>query len=348
MRDGLVGGYLPCLRFVYVEADEAWTELLAFAPFEAGSISAWYRLTRIKGGKLVESQYFGKGADVAANRTSARDFYRDLTALKAGWDRVLQPAMSLDVPDERLSNIARHSLIRILMSNAQNGADALRMWGLAPSETIRPRPVETPTHGVILGMPRTTDDGEVSATLSSDYAYSLVREDRIREALLTVYSTLAHQYTRGMWLATETRNPLTDDAAAPWTPMAQATAPLMIRALLVFEDPDAEILWLGKGMPRQWMEDDKLSFIDGAPTRWGRVSFAFDSRRLKEHRIACRVTFPKEGIAAETRLRVRSHDAALIRSVIVNNKGWRQFDPAGGTISLPAGMGGEVLIDVRY
>ncbi len=348
VRDGLVGGYLPCLRFVYPEADGAWTELIAFAPFETTSVAAWYRLTRYENAKPGESRYFGKGIDAAADTTAAQDFYRDLVALKTGWDQVLQPAMSLDVPDARLTNMARHSLIRLLMSKSQDGTEALQAWGQSPLATAKLRPSLAPAHGCLLGMPKTEHDDEVATALSGDYAYALIREDHIREALLTTYSTLAHHYTRGMWLATDTRHPLTSEAADGWTATAQSIAPLMIRWLLVFEDPNADILWLGKGMPRHWLENDKLSFIDKAPTRWGRVSFALDSRRQKEHRIAARVTFPKDGIAAETRLRLRAHDAAPIRSVAVNDKGWRQFDAASGTITLPAGMSGEVLVDVRY
>ncbi len=33
VRDGLVGGYLPILRFVYPESEGNWTEMIAFAPF---------------------------------------------------------------------------------------------------------------------------------------------------------------------------------------------------------------------------------------------------------------------------------------------------------------------------
>ncbi|MEI9903917.1 MAG: hypothetical protein WDN06_07985 [Asticcacaulis sp.] len=57
-----MGGYLPCVRFVYPETSGAWTELLAFAPLSGasgrgGAVPVWYRVARIEGGKLAWAKY---------------------------------------------------------------------------------------------------------------------------------------------------------------------------------------------------------------------------------------------------------------------------------------------------
>ncbi len=54
--DGLVGGWLPVLRFVYPEKAGDWTEMLAFAPFRVENGNdrvqpVWYRMVRVEGGR---------------------------------------------------------------------------------------------------------------------------------------------------------------------------------------------------------------------------------------------------------------------------------------------------------
>jgi hypothetical protein len=60
--DGLVGGYLPILRFVYPEGPDAWTEMLAFAPLRIANGNdrvqpVWYRIVHIENGVLKWAHY---------------------------------------------------------------------------------------------------------------------------------------------------------------------------------------------------------------------------------------------------------------------------------------------------
>ncbi len=43
-------------------------------------------------------------------------FYSDLVDLKNGWDDKLKQSMKIDVPDERVANMARFSLVRAIMT----------------------------------------------------------------------------------------------------------------------------------------------------------------------------------------------------------------------------------------
>lgn len=587
---GLVGGYLPVLRFVYPDADGSWTELLAFAPFRIINDNTrvqavWYRVTRVERGGVAWSRYIDsyqlfppRAAD------DARTFYSDLAMLKARWDDLLQPGMQIDIPDARLSNLTRHSLIRAMMTRVgdapkygavdknyggnehdgfpdtftvdtaamiewglleragryidnyfgayvrddgsilyrgpetgqfgrmltvlaqyanaggsrdlllrhrkridaitqvllamraraltlpaadpaygmlagwseadsaldpeparymqpyfsnsteaargfrdlgkvwetigvQNGDESLVAWGrklidearalrhdidtsigkstlgidgrsvlpaiagvAEPFHVVVQRDRLDPQHrsyraymemmhsgslpagkvrnivdyranhrDVLLGIPTAYGFGtrEVAGFLLYGHVYGLIQHDMIREALLATYSDVAHQYTRGMWTAPETRRPLLEEDAAPYCSPAQLVAPLLIRWLLIFEDPESDILWLGKGMPREWLEHGKRASVTGATTKWGRIGFSITST-LQRRSISAHIDLPANGLNAETRLRLRVPDATPIKSVTLNGRRWTQFEAAGEYVVIPARTGGPIDINVRY
>jgi len=207
-------------------------------------------------------------------------------------------------------------------------------------------------NGVVLGMPGgalalgAKKHLYTGGMLSADYGYALIETDRIREALLFLYSEMANQYTRGTWFAPEEREPV----AVDWTQysvVAELTVPAMVRWLLVFEDPESDVLWLGRGIPTKWLEDGKTVSVTDAPTKWGRVGFSMTSHINGGH-IVAQVTLPGSGLSAETRLRLRSGSAHHIQSVTLNGTSWSNFDPATETIVIPAGTSGDVRIVARY
>jgi hypothetical protein len=134
-------------------------------------------------------------------------------------------------------------------------------------------------HDIILGIPTVYgyDTHEWGGFLSYGHAYGLLQHDFVREYLLTLYSLMAHQYTRGTWTAPETRLVDPKRFAAPYCTPAQMVAPLLTRWMLVFEEPAADTLWLAKGTPRAWLEDGQTIAVTRAPTPWGRL-------RLEESR----------------------------------------------------------------
>ena len=151
----------------------------------------------------------------------------------------------------------------------------------------------------------------------------------------------------GQWLAPETRRPLLNEDAAPYCSPAQLIAPLLTRWLLVFEDPAREILWLGKGVPRDWLADGKHVHVMTARTRWGLVDYAIDSN-VGRRSMSARVVLPEQGVAAETRVRLRVPLDAKIKSVTLNGRAWRQFDAASEVIVIPPRTGGDLRFQVRY
>jgi len=124
--DGLVGGYLPVLRFVYPDDDRNWTEMLAFAPLRVVNGNdrvqpVWYRLSRIENGELRWAKYIDSYHPFPP-RTGydSQAFYRDLLALSGGWQKLLRQGMSIDLPEERVGNMARFALVREMMTRVHD------------------------------------------------------------------------------------------------------------------------------------------------------------------------------------------------------------------------------------
>jgi hypothetical protein len=128
------------------------------------------------------------------------------------------------------------------------------------------------TLGVVANVERPHPNGrDILGFISYGYAQALLRLDRIEEYILFLYSHRYHDHSRGGWTAGEVAGITGDDAL--FCIPAQQTIPLLVRWMLVFEDPDADKLYFGRALPRQWVASGKPIGIEHAPTRWGRVSY---------------------------------------------------------------------------
>ncbi len=204
-------------------------------------------------------------------------------------------------------------------------------------------------HDIILGVPTAYGfkTNELAGFLTYGHAYGLLQFDYVREYLLTLYSIMAHQYTRGTWTAPETRNIDPEVMAAPYCTPAEMVVPMMTRWMLVFEDPESETVWLAKATPTAWLEDSKTISVSEAPTRWGRIGYSLTSR-LSEGKVEALISLPASGFAAAVKLRIRVPQENTVRSVTVNGKPWTEFDPSQGTITLPPHLSGKVAATISY
>jgi len=587
--EGLVGGWLPVLRFVYPEPDGNWWELVAFAPPRMDNANdwiqpVWYRVARVEQGELKWARYFDSYHPYPPRTESEPEpFFKDLEGTRRYWEHMTATRMRIDIPDERLGNMARLSIVRDIITRVGNepkygvfdknyggnehdgfpdtfNADTTAMleWGLpnlardyidnyfskfvrddgailyrgpetgqfgrmltvvaqyadytgdtALLVRLRPRidavtkillgmrrkarnlPPDNPAFGLlagwseadacldpdpqrymqpyfgnsteavrgfrdmgrawerigkakpdaelekwgqtlqkeaaalredlqrgiersvmrdqappafpgiagekelftdalkrdplhplfrsyrtymemlfsgnltreqvemvvnyraahrdtILGVPTAYGYAthEMAGFLSYGHAYGLLQHDFVQRFLLSLYSLMAHQYTRGGWVAPETREVSGERPAAPYCTPAQVVVPMLTRWMLAFEDPESETVWLAKGTPRAWLEDGKTIAATGVPTRYGRLGFKLVSS-LKTDEVKGEVSLPPD-FRARIKIRCRVAGGRRISSIAVNGRPWKEFDAAEETITLPSGLSGKQVFTVRY
>jgi len=119
------------------------------------------------------------------------------------------------------------------------------------------------------------DSRDILGFISYGYATALLLLDRVDEFTLFLYSHRYHDHSRGQWIATEVAG--TFGGAGDENPFANPAAmtiPILMRIALVLEDPDDDVLYVGRGVPTAWLQTGKDISIQQAPTRWGRVDFS--------------------------------------------------------------------------
>lgn len=191
------------------------------------------------------------------------------------------------------------------------------------------------TLGVVANVERPHPDGrDILGFISYGYAQMLLRLDRIEEYLLFLYSHRYHDHTRGSWTAGEVSG-LDGDTALFCIP-AQQTIPLLVRWMLVLEDSDEDRLYLAKGVPRDWVVSGKEISIDGAPTRWGRVTLKMVSNRSTKI-ITARATLAKSGSPKEVHLKLRLPIGNTLQTVTVNGQPATVGGVHKNTVIIPSG-----------
>ncbi len=146
--------------------------------------------------------------------------------------------------------------------------------------------------GELLAMTRFT--GHLDDWPFWHQADGLVCHDRISQYLLGYFAHLAHHQTPGTFTAYE-QVPIRGYGfrreSADYCVPAELTVPMMTRQMLAFEERDAEVLWLCRAVPRDWLRQEL--FFHGASTRWGEISLDLKpSDDLR--RFAVRITIDSE------------------------------------------------------
>jgi hypothetical protein len=176
--------------------------------------------------------------------------------------------------------------------------------------------------GVVANVGAPSRQGrDILGFVSYGQALSLLLQDRIDEFVLFMYTHRYHVHTRGAWNAGEVTDIV--GGGAIFCIPAQLTIPSIMRWALVLEDPDNDVLYLGRGVPRAWIGTGKEIGIHQAPTRWGRVDFVvqhatpelpFDGAKIRAQiRFADRVPY-------EIHVKLRLPDGQSLTSVKVNGR----------------------------
>jgi hypothetical protein len=174
------------------------------------------------------------------------------------------------------------------------------------------------TLGVVANIERPHPEGrDILGFISYGYAQMLLRLDRVEEYLLFLYAHRYHDHTRGSWTAGEVSG-VGGDTALFCIP-AQQTIPLLVRWMLVLEDSDEDRVYFGKGLPREWVASGKQIRIDGAPTRFGKVSFSMAADRAAK-KINAKIELAKAGGVKEVQLKLRMPSANAVQRATVNGR----------------------------
>ena len=179
------------------------------------------------------------------------------------------------------------------------------------------------TLGVVANVEPPHPNGrDILGFISYGYAEALLRLDRIEEYLLFLYAHRYHDHSRGSWTAGEVSG-ITGDGALFCIP-AQQTIPLLVRWMLVYEDKDEDLLFLGRGVPRKWLGSGKTIAVEQAPTRWGRVNYRVERRQPNQY--AAKVSLSGGGLPRALEVSFRLPDGKPLRRLTVNG---REVEPAG-------------------
>ncbi|MBN1851379.1 MAG: NPCBM/NEW2 domain-containing protein [Pirellulales bacterium] len=115
------------------------------------------------------------------------------------------------------------------------------------------------------------------------------------------------------------------------------------RIMLASERGDA--LWLAPFVPSAWMTDGNRIAIRKAPTRFGRVDYTLESA-VARRRIDATIEPPTREPPRCMILRVRHPNGESMRSVTVDGKSHRDFDPGKETVTLiPSGSTMHIRVD---
>jgi hypothetical protein len=118
------------------------------------------------------------------------------------------------------------------------------------------------------------------------------------------------------------------------------------RNMLVMEDFGG--LLLARATPRAWLEQGKRISVRNAPTHFGMVSYEIVSD-ADHGKIAATVVMPTRDLPGAAALRLRHPKGLPMKSVTVNGKAWKDFDPAGEVVLfLLEEARGTVTVEAAY
>jgi hypothetical protein len=204
----------------------------------------------------------------------------------------------------------------------------------------------TTTIGVVANVGRPNPNGRaILGFISYGYAQMLLRLDRIEEYLLFLYAHRFHDHTRGSWTAGEVAG-ITGGTALFCIP-AQLTIPLLVRWMLVFEDSDADRLYLGKALPRDWVGSGQEIAIEAAPTRWGRVDYRMTPKGSGQL-LATVSLHGTNASPSELQVKFRLPAGKSIQSITSNGKPVEVTGPHKDTAAIKTGGGKHFEVVASY
>ncbi len=132
--------------------------------------------------------------------------------------------------------------------------------------------------------------------------------------------------------------------AAHFKTSDEANAVMWLRCLLVYAP--ADVLHLGKALPRAWFADGLSIAAERVVTRFGLVSVAYESA-ADQGRIRAAVRLDLRSPPKQTLVRFRHPAAAPLKAVTVNGQPHPAFQAASGDVDV-TGLRGELALQAEY
>ena len=184
----------------------------------------------------------------------------------------------------------------------------------------------------------------ISTRAPFGFAYGLLQHDMVEHYLLHYFAVSAHAYDRGTWTTPESAN-IVDrgEPALPYAVTGVHTAPMYLKWMLAFEEPETRTLWLAKATPRDWLETGQQPIAAyNLTTRYGRVSLHLQATATP-YTVHASVHLPPSFATpgsqplggVRLRVRVPLAQAGRMSSVTVGGKAWSEFDAAEETVNFP-------------
>ena len=185
----------------------------------------------------------------------------------------------------------------------------------------------------------------IATPTSYGFAHALLQHDEVEKFLLHYFAISAHGYTRGTFTTPESSDLADRDTApAQYASAGVVAAPIYLKWMLCFEEPQTRTLWLGKAVPRDWLVAGEVPIVaERMTTRYGRVSLSLAVASGDGYSVKANVTLPPsfatKGPAGGVRLRIRAPlaHAGKLSQVTVGGKAWSAFDAAEETVDIAAG-----------
>lgn len=183
---------------------------------------------------------------------------------------------------------------------------------------------------------------DILGFISYGHAYSLLLLDRIDEFILFMYTHRYHVHSRGAWNGVEVSG-LNGDTGMFCIP-AQLTIPNIMRWALVLEHPDQDILYLGRGIPRAWLETGREISIRKAPTRWGLVDYGISLDKSTGN-VKATVRFERE-IPKQIEVKLRAPKGKRVATISVNGQSSQLQRNEAVTMAVNGGVK-EVIVEAK-
>jgi hypothetical protein len=135
----------------------------------------------------------------------------------------------------------------------------------------------------------------------------------------------------------------------PWASVwnkTHETGHLLQQSRMMFLMERGKELWLAPFVTSNWMKEGEVVSIKNAPSFFGPVSYKITSHTADGY-IEAVVTPPTRETPKSIVIRLRHPDGKLMRSVIVNGKSWKDFDPKKEIVHLKPSKN-DITVRVNY